>query len=154
VKDRVLICYDGSGEARHAIGATGELLSERRAIVLNVGSTLTPAEALALMTPGTIDFDHVNAESAREIAEQGAAQARRAGFEAEARGGVAAPVWQAIVTYAEVIDAAVIVLGSRAVHGLGGLVKGKVPERVAEHAGCPVLIVPPPRHQPGEQLGL
>jgi nucleotide-binding universal stress UspA family protein len=142
VNDEILICYDGSQEAQRAIEAAGELLSGRRAIVLNVGPTLTPVESVALMTPAAMDFDHVNAASAQEVAEQGAELARLAGFEAEARGGVAAPVWKAIVTYAEIVDAPLIVLGARALNGLGELVKGSVSHKVAEHAGRPVLVVP------------
>jgi nucleotide-binding universal stress UspA family protein len=110
--------------------------------VLNVGTTVTPAESVALMTPAAMDFDHVNAASAREVAEQGADIACRAGFEAEARGGVAAPVWEAIVTYAEIVDAPLIVIGARALNGIGELVKGSVSHKVAEHAGRPVLVVP------------
>jgi nucleotide-binding universal stress UspA family protein len=78
------------------------------------------------------------------VAEQGALLARRAGFEAKARGGVAAPVWEAIVTYAEVIDTSLIVLGSRAPSGVRRFVKGSVSDKVAEHAGRPVLVVPHP----------
>jgi nucleotide-binding universal stress UspA family protein len=149
VNDEILICYDGSKEARRAIEAAGEVLSGRRAIVLNVGPTLTPAESLALMTPAAMDFDHVNAAAAREVAEQGAALARRAGFEAEARGGVAAPVWKAIVTYAEIVDAPLIVLGARGLNGVGELVKHSVSHKVAEHAGRPVLVVPSPPARTG-----
>jgi nucleotide-binding universal stress UspA family protein len=148
MNDEILICYDGSEEARRAIEAAGEVLSGRRAIVLNVGPTLIPAEALGLMTPAALDFDHVNAASAQEVADQGAEVARRAGFEVEARGGVAAPVWQAIVTYAEIVDAPLIVLGARALNGMGELVKGSVSHKVAEHAGRPVLVVPPPHGHP------
>jgi nucleotide-binding universal stress UspA family protein len=142
MNDEILICYDGSDEARHAIEEAGELLSGGRAIVLNVGSTLTWAEALGLMTRATLDFDHVNAASAQEVAEQGAELARRAGFEADPRGGVASPVWEAIVTYAEIVDAPLIVLGARALNGVGELVKGSVSHKIAEHAGRPVLVVP------------
>jgi len=144
VSDLILVCYDGSELARRAIDAAAELVSMRRAVVLNVGPPLTTLEWDALLVPGTLDFEHVNAMAARELAEQGAIYARRAGFEAEAKGGVAAPIWQAIVTYAEVVDAAVIVLGSRALTGVGELAKGSTSHRVAEHAGRPVFVVPPP----------
>src|SRR5262249_46663813 len=97
---------------------------------------------VALMTPAALDFDHVNAAYARELAKQGAWLARHVGFEAQAKGGVAAPVWKAIVTYAEIVDAPLIVLGSRSLNNLGKLVKGSVSHKVAEHAGRPVLVVP------------
>jgi nucleotide-binding universal stress UspA family protein len=141
----ILICYDGSNEAVGAIAAAGGLLPGRRAVVLNVGPPLNRAESALLMTPATLDFEHVNAAQAREIAEQGARLAGRAGFDAEAKGGVAAPVWETIVAYAEEIDAAMIVLGSRALSDVGEVVKNGVSHKVAEHAGRPVLVVPPPR---------
>jgi nucleotide-binding universal stress UspA family protein len=139
---QVLLCYDGSEESRRAIAAAGGLVSGRRAIVLNVGPPLTPAESVVLASPATIDFEHVNAQSAREVAEQGAALAREAGFEVEVRGGVGAPVLETIVVYAEEIDADVIVVGTRAMNGFGELVKGSTSHKVAEHAGRPVLVVP------------
>jgi nucleotide-binding universal stress UspA family protein len=145
--DTILICYDGSEHARRAIDAAGRILLSRRALVLNVGQTLTPAESLALMTPATLDCDHVNAASAKEVAEQGVKYARQAGFAPEAKGGVASPVWEAIGNYAEEIDAALIVLGSRALSALGELTKHGVSHKVAQHAGRPVLIVPPPRRR-------
>ena len=144
MNDEILICFDGSEGGRRAIEAAAPLLSGRRAVVLNVGRPLTRAESLALMTPATLDWEHVNAASARKIAEQGTMLARRVGFEAEAKGGVASPVWKTIVAYAEEIDAALIVLGSRALTAVGELVKDGVSHKVAEHAGRLVLVVPPP----------
>lgn len=140
----ILICYDGSEESIRAIDVAADLVSTRRAVVLNVGEPLTVAESYAMLVPGELDFEHVNAEAAKERAKQGARHGQRAGFEATAKGGVAAPTWQAIVTYADVIEAELIVLGSRALSGLGELVKGSISHQVAEHAGRPVLIVPPP----------
>jgi nucleotide-binding universal stress UspA family protein len=147
MSDRILICYDGSAEARHAIVAAGEVVAEKRAVVLNVGPPLDRAESLALLAPATLDWEHVNAQSAREVAEQGTVLARRAGFDAEPKGGVAAPVWQAIVDYAEEIDAAMIVLGSRGLSELGELVRNSVSHKVAEHAGRAVLVVPHPHER-------
>ena len=54
-----------------------------------------------------------------------------------------APTWQGIVDVADEINAAVIVVGSRGLNGLEEAIKGSVSHAVAEHAGRPVLIVPP-----------
>jgi nucleotide-binding universal stress UspA family protein len=67
----------------------------------------------------------------------------RASFAAEARASVDAPTWEGIVDLANHIDAAVIVLGSRGLNGARELLEGSISHRVAEHAGRPVLIVPP-----------
>lgn len=143
----ILICYDGSDGAQRAIDAAAALFGRRRAVVLDVGPFLTEAESVAVIgpvTPGAA-FEEVNEDSARERATAGAEQARKAGFDAEPRADLGAPTWEDIVDVAEEIDAAVIVLGSRGLRGARELFKGSVSHEVAEHAGRPVLIVPP-RH--------
>ncbi len=141
----ILICYDGSPAARRAIGAASALLGARRAVVLDIGPPLTPAESVAVVAPVSPAgaFENVNLDDARTRADAGAELARRAGFAAEARAGIAAPVWQGIVEAADEIDAAGIVMGTRALTGARELFEGSVSHQVAEHAKRPVLIVPP-----------
>jgi nucleotide-binding universal stress UspA family protein len=146
----ILICYDGSDDAQRAIDAAADLLGPRRAVVLDVGPPLTAAESLvatAPVTPGAA-FEELNKDDARQRARAGAELARRAGFVAEARAGLAAPTWEGIVDAADEIDAAVIVLGSRGLKGAREVFEGSVSHDVAEHAGRPVLIVPPPPERP------
>jgi nucleotide-binding universal stress UspA family protein len=85
----------------------------------------------------------LNEDDVRSRAGNGADCARRAGFEAEARADLAAPTWAGIIEAADEIDAAVIVTGSRGLRGVSELFEGSVSHDVAEHAGRPVLIVPP-----------
>jgi nucleotide-binding universal stress UspA family protein len=141
----ILICYDGSDEARRAIDAAAALLGPRRAVVIDVGAPLTPAESVATLSPVVpgAAFEELNMSVAQERAADGAERARGAGFSAEARAEVAAPTWEDIVDVADEIDAAVIVLGSRGLTGARELFEGSVSHDVAEHAGRPVLIVPP-----------
>jgi nucleotide-binding universal stress UspA family protein len=143
--DVILICYDGSDGAVRAIDAAAELFGPRRAVVLDVGPPLTPAESAAVFSPvaPAAAFEELNADDARKRAREGAARATRAGFEAEPRGGIAAPTWQGIVDVANEIDAAVIVVGSRGLDGAQEVFEGSVSHDVAAHAGRPVLIVPP-----------
>jgi len=70
--------------------------------------------------------------------------ARSSGFDAEVRTTLAGPTWQGIVELADELDAPVIVIGSRGLSGVKEIVEGSVSHQVAEHAGRPVLIVPPP----------
>jgi nucleotide-binding universal stress UspA family protein len=142
----ILICYDGSDAAIRAIGAAAELLGPRRAVILDLGPVITEAESLAAI--GAVvpyGYESTNAGDALVVAQDGAQRARRAGFDAEARGGVAAPTFEGIVEVADDVDAAVIVLGSRGLAGARELLEGSVSHQVAEHAGRPVLVVPPPR---------
>jgi nucleotide-binding universal stress UspA family protein len=143
----VLICYDGSADAERAIGAAAELLGPRRAVVLGVGPLVTPTESLAVMGPvaPAVAFEGLNEDDAEQRTEAGVEKARGAGFDAEVRAEVAAPTWEAIVNVADEIDAAVIVLGSRGLHGAREVFEGSVSHDVAAHAGRPVLIVPPQR---------
>jgi nucleotide-binding universal stress UspA family protein len=142
----VLICYDGSEGARRAIDATVELLgSDRRVVVLDVAPVLTTAESLAVLTPGPYAFEEYNGSEAARTAREGVAYAHAAGLHAEARATVEAPTWQGVVRVADEIGAAVIVMGSRGLNGARELFEGSLSHQVAEHAGRPVLVVPPPQ---------
>jgi len=144
---QILICYDGSYGAERAIDAAAALLGPRRAIVLDVGPPLTAPESLAVTLPVAPEaaFMELIADDALSRARVGAEHARRAGLEADARGNVAAPAWKKIVEVADEIDAAVIVIGSRGLTGAREVLEGSLSHEVAEHAGRPVLIVPPPK---------
>jgi nucleotide-binding universal stress UspA family protein len=143
----ILVCYDGSTDSDRAIDAAAGLLGPRRAVVLNIGSTLTAAESVAALTsvvPGTA-FEDLNTAGAMEKARAGAGRALEAGFNAEPRAELEEPFWEGIVDVADEIDAAVIVIGSRGLKGIREQLEGSVSHAVAEHAGRPVLIVPPGR---------
>ena len=141
----LLICYDGSDRARRAIDTAVELLGKRRAVVLDVAPPMTVGEAYDSLAPGPYAFEELNQAEAQRSAEDGAEYARRAGLKAEARGALAAPTWEGIVDVADQIDAAAIVMGTRALTGARELFEGSLSHQVAEHAGRPVLIVPPGR---------
>jgi nucleotide-binding universal stress UspA family protein len=141
----ILICYDGTADADRAIAAAATVFGPRRAVIANIGPVLTEAESVAALSsvvPGGA-FEDLNMESALEKARAGAERARDAGFDAEPRAELAEPSWQGIVDVADEIDAAVIVLGSRGLKGIREQFEGSVSHEVAEHAGRPVLIVPP-----------
>jgi nucleotide-binding universal stress UspA family protein len=141
----ILICYDGTPGAKHAIEAAAGLLGGHPAVVLAVGPPLTAEESYAALGPMTPSFQELNEQQALERAKDGADLAERAGFAAEARADVAAPTWEGVVDAADEIDAAAIVVGSRGLTGVKEALSGSVSHAVAEHAGRPVLIVPPSR---------
>ncbi len=141
----ILICYDGSADSDRAIDAAAALLGPRRAVIVDIGPILTGAESIAAISsvvPGTA-FEDLNMDSALEKARAGARRARDAGFDAEPRAELAEPFWEGIVDAANEIGAAVIVIGSRGLKGIHEQFEGSVSHEVAEHAGRPVLIVPP-----------
>jgi nucleotide-binding universal stress UspA family protein len=141
----VLLCYDGSNEAHRAIAAAAALLGPRRAVVVDIGPTLTALQSYAeVFAPLTPSFAEENSELALEQAKEGLEQAQRAGFEAVAHGDAAQTTWEGIVEYADELDAAVIVVGSHSWGAGGEFLHGSVSHQVAVHAQRPVLIVPPP----------
>jgi nucleotide-binding universal stress UspA family protein len=146
-REPILICYDDSPDAARAIEAAAALLGPRRAVVVDVLPWMTPAESLAAtssLVRGN-DFEALNRAEARRIASRGAEIARSAGFHAERRGELASSTWEGIVDVADELDAAMIVIGSRGLTGVKKIFDASLSQQVAEHAGRPVLIVPPPR---------
>ena len=141
----ILICYDGSTDAGRGIASAAALLGPRHAVVLDIAPPITPAESVATISPVVPGnaFEELNSADAGQVAARGAELARSSGFDAEARAEVAAPTWEGIVDVADELDAAVIVIGSRGLSGLKEIAEGSLSHQVAEHAGRPVLIVPP-----------
>jgi nucleotide-binding universal stress UspA family protein len=140
----VLICYDGSEDARRAIVVAASLLQQRDAVVLDVGRMETVAGDYIAIDPDAMRVDYLIAQDALARARAGAELAREAGFRPEARSDVDARSWSGIVDVADEVDAAVIVIGSRGLSGLKEIVAGSLSHQVTEHARRPVLIAPPP----------
>jgi nucleotide-binding universal stress UspA family protein len=93
------------------------------------------------------DSDEQDKARALRLAEDGAQQARSLGLDAEARiEETAASAWRTIVDTADG-EFDVIVMGTRGLSGLASLLLGSCSHHVAQHAACPVLIVP------GAELG-
>ena len=149
---RILFAYDGSESADGAIAAAAGLLGHdgNDAVVLTVWEPLTVqalrAERFAapmLAVPSdAAEVDEHDTEQARRVAEHGARLAGEAGFDAR-------PLWVAddrkisdtIVEGAAELDADLIVLGARGLTGLAAFL-GSVSNRVLQHAGRPVLVIP------------
>ena len=148
----ILICYDGSPDARAAIETAGELLDCQPAIVVTVWQPF--AEMLAAMplglgfAPGVLDIDkadEASREAAEQIAEEGAELARQAGFNAEWRACTQlATTAAAILSEAETVRASAIVMGSRGLTGLKSLLLGSVSHGVIQRADRTVIVVPSP----------
>jgi nucleotide-binding universal stress UspA family protein len=142
----ILICYDGSDDSARGIKTAATLLGPRRAVILDIAPPITTAESLGTavsVVPGGA-FEELNASGAADVADKGTEIARASGFDAEARAELATPTWQAVVDVAHELGSPVIVIGSRGLSGLKEAFEGSLSHQVAEHAGRPVLIVPPP----------
>jgi nucleotide-binding universal stress UspA family protein len=139
----IIICYDDSEDSRRAIEAAAELLPNRRAVVLDVGPVVTPEQAYASAAFAVPGFEEENLADAAARAQRGVDHALTHGIRATAKATVEAPIWQGILDVADQTDAAVIVIGSRGLHGLREAVEGSLSHDVSDHSHRPVLVVPP-----------
>lgn len=147
----ILICYDGSDDARTAIEHGGQLLHGQKATVLTVWRPFrsvaagTPGGFGMVVIPNVEEIDRGSADAARERAQEGADLARAAGFDAEpSTCSVHATVAEAILSTAQSLDAGAILMGSRGLTGLKSLLLGSVSHGVIQHADRPVIVVPSP----------
>jgi nucleotide-binding universal stress UspA family protein len=144
----LLLCYDGSGDAAHAIERAGELFAGRRALVAMVWhQPLAGLGGIARSgeSPGMVDvpeLDREAAEKAGRVAADGVRLAEQAGLIAEPLAVQGSgSVSRTILELAERNDAAAIVMGSRGLTGLRSIVLGSVSSAVVGHADRPTLVI-------------
>jgi nucleotide-binding universal stress UspA family protein len=152
----VLIAFDGTPAAEHAIREGGPLLAGRNAVVLVVWKqglafdlVALPASAIGL-PPAQIDVAAV-LEGEREIyraaesqAQRGAALAREAGLEAEPHvvaDDPETPIHETILRVARERDAAAILVGSHGHGPIGAMLLGGITRGVLRQAEVPVVVV-------------
>jgi nucleotide-binding universal stress UspA family protein len=138
----VLIAYDGSELAGHAIEqAASQLALQRDALVVCVWQ---PADVgFVPITPRHFDADQATEvrQAAEETAAHGASLANKAGFRARSITVEAAPTWKGIVSTAIEYKASLIVIGSHRHGGIIGHLLGNVASAVVTHAPGAVLLV-------------
>jgi nucleotide-binding universal stress UspA family protein len=148
----VLLCFDGSENAGHAIAEAGRLLGPQPAVVLTIWEPVSCWEpydpgailsaAIAKLGSDALGLDEIAKDLAREKMKQGIELARTAGFDAEGRLGEG-KTWKAICEAAGELDARAIVLGARGLSRLQSALLGSVSAAVLVHASRPVLVIPP-----------
>jgi nucleotide-binding universal stress UspA family protein len=144
----LIIGYDGSDEAGHAIEAAAAIVRATNAVVANVWQpAIMPVAAFSVAAAAEPLSDHEDAaleSAARRIAEEGVRRASDAGFRArpELRCGAAADVGGVLHDLAEEYDADLIVVGRRDSSRLEAAVFGSTTRDVVRHARRPVLVVP------------
>ena len=143
----VLFCYDGSDGSKTALAAAVELIKPADAVVLVVWTPATVqlarAGSFVVAVPNEGEIDEQEAATALRIAEEGAAGARRRGYNASARIAQAnESVAKAIDEIAEEIDAGLVVCGQRGRGVIGSAFLGSVSHALAAHTRRPVLIAP------------
>jgi nucleotide-binding universal stress UspA family protein len=152
----VLIAFDGSPAAEHALREAAVLLGKRPALVVSVWNEGAGFEAVELpsttfdLAPAPIDvstaleIDQEVKEQAQRLAQHGAELARQAGLDAEGLAvadDAGVSVAETIVEVAKQRDAAAIVTGA---HGHGRIAEalvGSTTRDVIRRALCPVIVV-------------
>jgi nucleotide-binding universal stress UspA family protein len=147
VSKPVLFCYDGSDGSRTALAAAAELIKPADAVVLVVwmpaAVQLARAGSFLIAVPNEGEIDEQESAIARELAEEGAAAARRAGYSASARIAEATEsVVKTIDDIAQEIDAGLVVCGQRGRGTITSALLGSVSHALAAHTKRPVLIAP------------
>jgi nucleotide-binding universal stress UspA family protein len=146
----ILLCYDGSDDAKAAIDRAGELFTNQPVTVLTIWQPFVQVMSRAGvgfgMAPGFPDpheVDQSSQERAHELAAEGVALAESAGLEAQpliyAQQTTTA---RAILAQAEEAGARAIVMGSRGLTGMKSLLLGSVSHSVIQHADRTVVVVP------------
>jgi nucleotide-binding universal stress UspA family protein len=147
----LLICYDGSEDAKRAIERSASLLGRRHAVVLTVwqptaglGSFAWSGATESMLN--YVELDRAAAELGGRIVTEGARIAQDAGLQAESVAVEAiGPVWKTIVEIADRRDVAAIIIGSRGLTGVRSMLLGSVSTAVVHHADRPTLVIHRPR---------
>lgn len=133
--ERILLAIDESEHARKAVPAAVELARAGGGMVhvLHVRELVyAPAPRWSAASP----------EEAQQLADGVVEELKQAGVVAEGsvRTSTAGPA-RVILEHARDVEATMIVLGSRGLGALAGLLLGSVAHKIIQLASCPVLVV-------------
>ena len=150
----IVVAYDASPEAAHALRVAAQMLGPCRAVIVTVWeegmavASTVPSTEFG-MSPAPLDVETAlevdNAVEARaeRVAAQGAELARSLGLDAEPLAiADEVNVAETLVHLATQRGADVLVLGSRGLTGLRSRLLGSTSHAVLRHAHLPVLVVP------------
>jgi nucleotide-binding universal stress UspA family protein len=147
----ILLCYDGSDDARTALTTAAALLEGREAVVVCFWQPFAHlakrfAVNLLELVQEPADVNEREATLAQQLADEGANAAREAGLLVEGRAvGVSSPIDEAIIAYADELDAPLIVLGSRGRSSIKSMLLGDVAHDIVQRSSRPVFLVPSSR---------
>ena len=144
----VLICYDGSDRAQHAIAVTATLFPGAHAHLLNVWEPLERIVArYAAIGPylgeGIGEADAGIESDAAALAAAGAKLADDAGMQGTPHtASLRTTVWEAVVDLAEKLDVDAIITGTRSLHGVREALANTLSHALLQHSMRPVLAIP------------
>jgi nucleotide-binding universal stress UspA family protein len=133
---KILVAYDGSEPAGHAVTRAGEIAQRRDAEVTVI--SVVPLQASGPRSAGPVISGDVE-EHGREL-QEAVAKLKESGVEAKTIEAVGHPA-ESIVDEAERGKFDLIVVGHRGLHGVQRFLLGSTATRVVTHAHCDVLVV-------------
>jgi nucleotide-binding universal stress UspA family protein len=149
---RVVVAYDGSDTAKHAIEVVGRILAGRSTVLVHAWEPGFNENLVArAFAGGTLDdslariadVQRALRDDALKTIEEGVAAARSAGLEAV---GDAVPsngsAWRAVAATAGTHGAALIVVGTRGLGAARSVLLGSVSSGLVQNAELPILVVP------------
>jgi nucleotide-binding universal stress UspA family protein len=146
----LLLCYDGSDHAKHAVDVAAKLFPGATATVVHVWEPLEHIIArYAALSPylgDNIEDADTNVEQqSSALADEGAKLATDAGLVATPHAvTLETTVWEAVAKSAEEQHADLIVTGTRSLHGARELFAGTLSHALLQHCPTPLLAVPTP----------
>ena len=148
----ILICYDGSPDARAAVERAAQLFPDQPATILTVWQPFAEMAARTTIGFGLIpaipdadEIDKASQKAADTTANEGVKLASDHGLTATGRiCSQATTIARALLVEADRIGADAIVMGSRGLTGLKSLLLGSVSHELIQHADRAVVVVPSP----------
>jgi nucleotide-binding universal stress UspA family protein len=132
---RILLCYDGSAEAKHALERVGEIAS----VVPSRVTVVSVAEPIYSNPPYTGYADPGEEQAHRRLLEEAAQDLRDRGVDTTTLAPVGAPAAAILDTARDGAD--LVVVGSRHRGLIKRLLLGSVSAEVVVEAPCDVLVV-------------
>jgi nucleotide-binding universal stress UspA family protein len=144
----ILLCYDGSDDAGTAIEVAASLFPGRQAVAVCFWQPFAQvakrfAVSLLEIVQEASSVNGREAALAQQLADAGAEIANRRGLVCEGLAvEVGTPIDEAIIAYADEIDASAIVLGARGRSAVGSMLLGDVAHDVVQRSTRAVVLVP------------
>lgn len=146
----ILICFDGSDRAAHAITVSGQLFPGATAKILHIWEPIEHIVARYAVLAPYLGEDVDNAdegvqEHSTAVAQDGAKLAQAAGLNATAHSEtLVATVWEAVIDASKRLGADVIITGTRGLHGVREVLVGTLSHALLQHSELPILAIPSP----------
>jgi nucleotide-binding universal stress UspA family protein len=146
----VVIGYDGSPSADHAVREAGRVLGSRPALIVVVWEAGVAYESMAVATIPAVPVDLRAAAAADEAVFEGARRTAARGVEVATEAGLRAEglavsdegtVGSTLAAIAREREAEIVVVGARGLGGLQKLLLGSTSREVLEAARRPVLVI-------------